>query len=256
MQRRVLVEMLDRPDARRSARPRPDGPAGTGSRRHAAGRRGARRPPRAAGRARGSRARPGRSRSGRPAADRPGRRCSSRRRRAPRCPRSRQSGSSSAKRVLVEERVAPGEQEGVDVGLAGEADEHRRLVHADADRADDALARAADRGPDRPRSMAASPVVVGIVDVGDVDTVQAEPLEALLDRARDAVGAVVEDDAPAGDVGVVGVVTTVERLVVDVGARRDRSAGRTRRPTLVDRTNSSRGRSARAPAPSRRSAVP
>ena len=58
----------------------------------------------------------------------------------------------------------------------------------------------------------------------DVDPVEAEPFEALLERASDAVGAVVEDDAHRIPDDVVGILAAVERLAVDVGAGRD--AGR------------------------------
>ena len=53
------------------------------------------------------------------------------------------------------------------------------------------------------------PVVIGVVDVGDVDTIQTQAGEALLERAHHAVGRVIEDDPAVADVGVVGVVLAV-----------------------------------------------
>ena len=99
-QGRVVVEVADASGRRRRATRRPDGPAGTASRRPGAGRRGARRPP-PSRRARSTiaRAAPVRSRSGCPAADRPGRRCSSRPPTRTAMPRSTHSGSSSAQRA-------------------------------------------------------------------------------------------------------------------------------------------------------------
>ena len=83
-------------------------------------------------------------------------------------PRSTQAGSSVAERLLVEQRVAAGEQEHVDVGLADEPGEHRRLVHPGADRAHDALV--AQPGERRVGAVDRRlPVIVGVVDVGDVD---------------------------------------------------------------------------------------
>ena len=53
--------------------------------------------------------------------------------------RSRAERQQLVERDLVEQRVAAGQQEAVEVGLAGEAGQHLGLVHAGADRPDDAL---------------------------------------------------------------------------------------------------------------------
>ena len=100
--------------------------------------------------------------------------------------RSTHSGSNSGSASLVEQRVAPGQQEHVEVALAGEPGEHRRLVHPGADRPDDPLlAQPVER---RVRAVDGRlPVIVRVVDVRDVDALQAEALEALLDRPADAV---------------------------------------------------------------------
>ena len=124
-------------------------------------------------------------------------------------------------RLLVEERVAAGEQEHVQIALPGEPGEHRRLVHAGADRPEDALARAAGEGPGRRRSMAACQWSSGSWMKRDVDALQADPLEALLDRPADPVGAVVEDRPDRPGRRVEGVVLAVERLPVDIGAGGD-----------------------------------
>src|SRR6185436_15140861 len=69
------------------------------------------------------------------------------------------------------------------------------------------------------------PVVVRIVDQGDVDPVEAETGQALVDRSTDTIGAVVEHrpDGPGPD--VEGVLSPVERLSIDVGAGRDLGRG-------------------------------
>ena len=131
-------------------------------------------------------------------------------------PRSTHSRQQLVERALVEERVAVGEQEDVHVGLAGEPREHRRLVHAGADRPDHALGAEPLEGRPRPVDRGL-PVVVRVVDERDVDPVEAEPLEALLERAADAVGGVVEDESDGPGADVERVVAAVEALAVDVG---------------------------------------
>ena len=76
-------------------------------------------------------------------------------------------------RGLVKERVPPGHHEDIEVALASEAGEHRGLVHARADGPHHALAAQ----PLQRRVGAADgrlPVVVRVMDVEDVDAVQAE----------------------------------------------------------------------------------
>lgn len=88
-------------------------------------------------------------------------------------------------------------EDDVDVGLAQEAGEHRGLVHAGADGSDHAL-----RAELLQRRVALAegrfPMVVGVVQIDDVDPVEAEASQAFLDAAADAVGA----EVPAAPVGV------------------------------------------------------
>ena len=155
-------------------------------------------------------------------------------------PRSRHSGRSSGSAVLVEQRVASRDEEDVHLRLPGEPGEHRRLVHARPDRAEDALLAQPVQG--RIGALDGGlPVVVGIVDERHVDPVEPEPLEALLDRAHDAVGAVVEDDPPAAGPGVERIGPAIERLPVDVGpgwdpvGRPDQAADLRRHDVVVSR---------------------
>ncbi|SII97821.1 Uncharacterised protein [Mycobacteroides abscessus subsp. abscessus] len=91
---------------------------------------------------------------------------------------------------LFEERVPARLHDDVDVGLGDEAGEHLRLVHPGTPRADDPLvAQACEFGHGPVDRL--GPVVVGVVDVDDVDAVEAQPLEGLLEGAADAVRGVV-----------------------------------------------------------------
>ena len=79
-----------------------------------------------------------------------------------------------------------GDEHAVDVGLAHEAAEHLGLVHAGADRADDALlAQPCERGKGAGKRLLI--VVVRVVDEGDVDAVEAESSEALVERTQRCV---------------------------------------------------------------------
>ena len=109
-------------------------------------------------------------------------------------PRSLAGRQQLVERSLFEQRVAPGEEHRVHVGFADEAGEHLRLVHAGSDGPDHALLAEPGEGRVRPVKRGL-PVVVRVVDQGDVDPVEPEPLQALLDRPPDAVSGVVEDDA-------------------------------------------------------------
>ncbi len=121
---------------------------------------------------------------------------------------------------LVQEGVPPGDQEDVEVALLGEAGQHRRLVHACADGPDHALL--AHPGERRPRfADRLLPVVVGIVDQGDVDAPDAESFEALLDRATNTVRRVVEHEPDRLRTGVERVLLATERLAIDIGIGRD-----------------------------------
>ena len=95
-------------------------------------------------------------------------------------------------RVVIEQRVAAGEQEAVEIGRAREASEHRRLVHAGSDRANRALVPQTLERAERDAGRLVV-VLVGVVDVQHVDAVEREPLEALGDRAKHALLAEVED---------------------------------------------------------------
>ena len=135
-------------------------------------------------------------------------------------PRSTQAGSNVVEGVLVEQRVAVREQHDVDVGLTHEACEHRRLVHAGADGPHDALRPELLEG--RPRPVDGGlPVVVRVVDEGDVDPIQAEAFQALVERSANAVGAVVEDQPDRLMTDVVGVVAISQPLTIEVGSGRD-----------------------------------
>ena len=80
--------------------------------------------------------------------------------------------------------------------MAHEVGEHRRLVHPRTYGADDALGSQLVE-----RRVAACedvcPVVVGVVEVDDVQPIEAEALEALLERTADPIPAEVPD-APVG----------------------------------------------------------
>src|SRR5437667_1191315 len=117
--------------------------------------------------------------------------------------------------VLVEERIATGDEEDVEVALASEPGQHRGLVHPGTDRPDDAvLAQSVEswiRLSDR-----RLPVVVRVVEEEDVDPVEPEPPEALLDRSQDPVPAEVEDDAKPRVLGPIGAATAADGVSVDV----------------------------------------
>ena len=103
-------------------------------------------------------------------------------------------GQQRSEGGLVQQRVAVGEQYDVHVGLAREAGEHRRLVHAGTDRPDDTFGTQSIKS--RPRTLhGLLPVIVGVMDQRDVDAVDTDALEARFERADHAVRAVVEHDA-------------------------------------------------------------
>ena len=113
----------------------------------------------------------------------------------------RASREEPVETALVEEGVAAGEHEDVEVTRLGKAGEHRGIVHADADRADEAgVAKPGERAVAALHHLAearldgiAMPVAVDVVDVEDVDAVGAETLEAVLDRAEHPVPRIVVD---------------------------------------------------------------
>ena len=87
-------------------------------------------------------------------------------------------GEEIVQAVLLEERVPAGEHHDVHVGRAHEPRKKRRVVHAGADRCDCALgSELCERG--KAGGDHVLEVVVGIVEIGDVDPVEAQALEAL-----------------------------------------------------------------------------
>ena len=133
-------------------------------------------------------------------------------------------GKEVVEAVLLEERVPAREHHHVDVGVPHEVGEHRRLVHPGADRRHGAL-----RAQLRERRIAGRehlvPVVVRIVEVDDVDPVEAEALQALRERASDPVAAEVPAAAVRGGNG--------EPVVVLSATTSTRSSAR---PTFVEIT--------------------
>ena len=94
-------------------------------------------------------------------------------------PRSAASGSRSSSADCVEQGESSGDHDHVDVGATDELGEHRRLVHAGADRPDHALVAQLDERV-HAGGRGGVPVVVGVVQVGDVEPVGPEPGERCL----------------------------------------------------------------------------
>ena len=88
----------------------------------------------------------------------------------------------------VEERVATSEHHDVDVALPYEPGGHRRLVHPDPNGVDHSLIAQLDECGDT-GGRRLPPVVVGIVQVEDVESVGPEAGEAMVDGTEDAVAA-------------------------------------------------------------------
>src|SRR5260370_24147903 len=98
---------------------------------------------------------------------------------------------------LVQKGVAARQQEAVEVAFTGEACKHLRLVHARAHSADRAIgAQTIERFISAPDGLVV--VVVGVVDVQDVDAVEAQPREALLEGPHDSVVAEIEHRVDRG----------------------------------------------------------
>ena len=105
-------------------------------------------------------------------------------------------------RALLEQRVAAGQHDAVEVGLAGEAQRHGGLVEAGADRPDHAGAAQLDEGRIAAGHRLGEAAVglglralrdhVHVVDQHHVDARHAEPQQGLLDGAQRAIAAVVE----------------------------------------------------------------
>lgn len=127
--------------------------------------------------------------------------------------------------VLVQERVAAGQQHHVDVRLAHEPGGQRRLVHPDPDRADHAFGAQ----PLQCRVRLAQRLLgvgVRVVQQDHVDTVDAEAVQARLQGAQHPVGAEVPDPAVGGRDG---------EAVSEVVAGAPCGCGTSSRPTLVER---------------------
>jgi len=109
------------------------------------------------------------------------------------------------RRGPVEQGVAACHQHDVDVGFGDEPGQHLGLVHPDADRADHPCCPQLLQRRVRLAECLLT-VVVRVVDERDVDAVQAEPAQARLQAAPDAVRAEVEPpDLGRRDVEARGV---------------------------------------------------
>jgi hypothetical protein len=104
----------------------------------------------------------------------------------------------------VQERVAAGEQEAIEIRLAGKASQHLGLVHSRADRRDRAVrAQPVERAIRAAQRLVV--MVVRVVDQQHVDTIEGEPREAFLDRAHHTVIREIENGIERRD--------ALERLV-------------------------------------------
>ena len=105
-------------------------------------------------------------------------------------PALQRQGKQVVKGGLIEQAVAARHHHDVDVASADELRQHRGLVHAGADRPDHPLLAQLDQRIDARRGGLV-PVIVGIVEVDDVDVVDTQPLQARVERAQDPVPAEV-----------------------------------------------------------------
>src|SRR6185503_10066115 len=97
-------------------------------------------------------------------------------------------GEEVVEAFLLEQCVAPRKHHDVHVRLTYDVGEHRRLVHPRADGVHDALV--AQFGERRVAGLEDFyPVLIGVVEVNDVDPIEAEPLQALRERATYPVAA-------------------------------------------------------------------
>ena len=111
----------------------------------------------------------------------------------------------SCERGLIEQGVAAGEQKAIERACIREPGQHFPLVHACTDRPDRAI---------RPQSVkrAVCPVhglgfmVVRVVDMQDIDPVEAQPSQTLLERSHHAVIAEIEHRPLRGRTRVIGVL--------------------------------------------------
>ena len=105
-------------------------------------------------------------------------------------------GKQLSQRRLIEQRVSAGCEKAVERSDLRQANQNFCVVHPGADGADHALrAQLRQRGEGiRQRGF---DIVVAIVDVQNVDAVEAEPFEALLMRPAHTLGAKIEDGVQA-----------------------------------------------------------
>ena len=137
-------------------------------------------------------------------------------------------------RACVQQRVSPGQQKDVRIGGVQRAQAGLDEIDAQAPGSDHTLlahALQGDRGAGHRRVEAVAPVRpvrVGadVVDVGDVDAVEAEPFEAVLDRAPRTVGRIVELHLEGQAVHEAGAlasrITDRHEQPADLGRKRER----------------------------------
>ena len=117
-------------------------------------------------------------------------------------PRSTQSGNIEIEHVLVEQRVRQRDEKEVELEALEQAGDHRRQVDSGADRPDNARGlELGERLPATPAELVETgrhagvvPVVetVEVMDQKQIDTLEPQPLQAVLERAPHAGVAVVE----------------------------------------------------------------
>src|SRR5260370_14805859 len=93
---------------------------------------------------------------------------------------------------LVQQRLAAGEQETIQIRTPSQAGKHLRLVHSGTEGADQLLAAKLVEGPISPAQRLIEKVV-GVVDVEDVHPLQSQAFETRLERAHDPVVREVEN---------------------------------------------------------------
>ena len=127
-------------------------------------------------------------------------------------PRSRQSRQERPQRRLVEQGVAAGKQEAIEIRLRQAIQANLPIVDPDADGGDGALvaqpsqgAIAAVHGFGEAQFLIRLAMVVwlDVVDQGNVDPIHAEALKAVLGRAHHAVIAVLMDHFEREPAGIV-----------------------------------------------------
>ena len=136
---------------------------------------------------------------------------------------------------MIEQRVASGEHEAVEIAVRGKALEDCPVVDADADRLD---GTASPQRIERPISTAhglrialldqiALPLAIDVMDQHDVDGIGAQALHAVLQRAhRGVVAVVVADFERSGAAASAGGGTAVARVEqpTDLGRQHDAPA--------------------------------